>query len=56
MKKGKEGVWRTKVKLLLGRYEYKLFADNAWVENLPDAGNVSNSFGTRNFVISDVIK
>jgi 1,4-alpha-glucan branching enzyme len=52
MKKDKDGVWRSKVKLLPGSYKYKLFADNAWVENLPDAEAVPNPFGTQNFVIS----
>ena len=52
MNKGKDEIWRAKVKLLPGRYEYKLFADDAWVENLPDAEIVSNPFGTQNFVIS----
>ena len=52
MKKDRDGVWRSKVKLLPGRYEYKLFADNAWIENLPDAEAIPNPFGTQNFVIS----
>ena len=52
LKKDEDGAWRLKIKLLPGRYEYKLFADNGWVENLPDAETVSNSFGTQNFVIS----
>lgn len=52
MKKDKDGVWRSKVKLFPGRYEYKFFADNTWVENLPDAETVSNPFGTQNFVVS----
>jgi len=51
MKKGKDGVWRSKVKLLPGRYEYKLFADNTWIESLSDAETVSNPFGTQNFII-----
>ena len=51
MKKDKDGVWRSKVKLLPGRYEYKLFANNGWIESLPDAETVSNPFGTRNFII-----
>lgn len=51
MNKGKNGIWKSTVKLLPGRYEYKLFADGAWVENLPDAETVSNPFGTQNFVI-----
>jgi len=52
MEKDRDGVWRSKVKLLPGRYEYKLFADNAWVENLPDVETVPNPFGTQNFIIS----
>ena len=52
MKKDKDGIWRAKVKLLPGRYEYKLFADNAWVEDLPVPETVFNRFGTRNFIIS----
>ena len=52
MKKDRDGVWRSKVKLLPGRYEYKLFADDAWIENLPDAEAIPNPFGTQNFVIS----
>ena len=51
MKKDKTGVWKSKVKLLPGRYEYKLFADNAWVENLPDAETASNPLGAQNFII-----
>ena len=52
MQKDKNGIWRSKVKLLPGRYEYKFFADNAWVEDLPDSETVYNFFGTKNFVIS----
>ena len=52
MKKDKDGVWKVKVRLLPGRHEYKLFADSAWVEDIPDADSVPNAFGTSNFVIS----
>ncbi len=52
MKKDKEGIWKAKVELTPGRYEYKLFADSVWVEDLPNSEAVLNSFGTRNFVIS----
>jgi 1,4-alpha-glucan branching enzyme len=51
MKKDKKGVWRTTVKVLPGRYEYKFMADNAWVENLPGLELSPNPFGTQNFVI-----
>ena len=52
MKKDEDGTWRSKVKLLPGRYEYKLFADNGWIEDLPDSETVFNPFGTKNFIIS----
>jgi 1,4-alpha-glucan branching enzyme len=52
MNKDKEGVWRSKIKLLPGRHEYKLFADNVWIENLPGAEAILNPFGTQNFIIS----
>ena len=51
MKKGKDGIWRTTIKLPPGRYEYKLFADDGWVEDLPEGKGVLNQFGTQNFVI-----
>jgi 1,4-alpha-glucan branching enzyme len=52
MKKNKDGTWKAKVKLQTGCYEYKLFADNAWVEDFPGSEAVFNSFGTNNFIIS----
>jgi 1,4-alpha-glucan branching enzyme len=51
MKKDKKGVWKVKIKLPPGRYEYKFFADNGWVEHLPGVEQVSNSLGTRNFIV-----
>ena len=50
MKQDKKGVWKIKIKLPPGRYEYKFFADDAWVEDLPDAELSFNPFGTQNFV------
>ena len=50
MKKGKDGVWKAKIKLSSGRHEYKFFADNVWVESLPGVEKSSNPFGTQNFV------
>lgn len=51
MRKDNDGIWKAKVELLPGRYEYKLFADNTWVEDLPNSESVFNPFGTKNFVI-----
>ena len=50
MKRSKEGVWKTTTKLLPGRYEYKMFSDKGWMEDLPGEEGTSNPFGTQNFV------
>jgi 1,4-alpha-glucan branching enzyme len=50
MKKSKGGIWKAIVKLSPGRYEYKFFADDAWIESLPGVEQVSNPLGTRNFI------
>ncbi len=52
MKKDKDGIWKTEIKLPPGRYEYKYFADSAWVEDIPGAELIPNPFGTQNVVIS----
>jgi 1,4-alpha-glucan branching enzyme len=51
MKKDKDGVWKTTVRLPLGRHEYRLLADNFGVEIIPDVEMVPNPYGTHNFVI-----
>ena len=51
MKKDKDGVWKIKIRLSPGRYEYKFFADNQWVEDLPGAEPACNPFGTQNYVV-----
>ena len=40
MKRGKDGNWKIKASLLPGRYEYKYFVGNQWVED-PQAQNLS---------------
>jgi 1,4-alpha-glucan branching enzyme len=50
MEKDKNGVWKTKIRLSPDWYEYKFFADNSWVEDIPSAELVSNPFSTQNFV------
>ena len=52
MKKGKDGTWRSKVKLSPGRYEFKYFVDGAWAQNIPGVDVVLNPFGTYNGVIN----
>jgi 1,4-alpha-glucan branching enzyme len=50
MKKDKKGVWKMKIKLPTGRYEYKFIADNVWVEHLPGVERSSNPLGSQNFI------
>ncbi len=52
MKKDKNGIWKTEIKLPPGCYEYKFFADNVWVEDTPGVELIPNPFGTQNSVIS----
>jgi len=50
MKKQKNATWKKTAKLLPGRYEYKIFVDGDWMEDLTGEERVSNPFGTQNFV------
>lgn len=63
MQEYQEGLWEAMVNLPPGRYEYKIFVDNAWAEEPPctvmirggcfklilDGGQIPNSFGTKNY-------
>ncbi len=50
MKRDKSGTWKVKAKLSPGRYKYKFFRDNHWVEELLSGEKVANPFGTQNLV------
>lgn len=52
MKKSKDGTWRIKMKLLLGKYEYKYFVDGAWAQDISGAEMIPNPFGTSNCVVN----
>lgn len=52
MKKDEEGIWKTEIKLIPGRYEYKFFADGRWIEEIAGVETILNPFGTKNFIIS----
>lgn len=52
MKKGKDGIWRIKLRLPEGKHEYKYFVDNAWVQDVPGCDAVPNAFGTSNCIIT----
>lgn len=50
MKKDKDGVWKIKLSLKPGRYEYRFFVDGNW-ENDPSCSCcVPNEFGSQNCV------
>jgi len=51
MKRNKEGVWKAKLRLIPGRYEYKVRADGQWVDYIRGVERVPNPFGTENFVM-----
>jgi 1,4-alpha-glucan branching enzyme len=65
MKKYTEGAWEAMVKLPPGRYEYKVFADDAWTEEsactvmiggrsfklILEGGRSPNPFGTQNYFV-----
>jgi 1,4-alpha-glucan branching enzyme len=51
MKRGKNENWKIKVSFLPGRYEYKYFVGNQWVEDLPGTELVPNPFGTQNLFL-----
>jgi 1,4-alpha-glucan branching enzyme len=51
MKKNKEGIWKKRIKLFPGRYEYKLIVDGEWFQHIPGTEWVTNPFGTQNCVL-----
>ncbi len=51
MAKEKGGIWKQKIELTPGHYEYKIFVDGAWFEDIKGSEVVSNPFGTHNFVL-----
>ncbi len=52
MIKGKDGIWKIKLKLPLGRCEYKFFVDGSWIQDTANAESTNNPFGTNNSVIN----
>jgi len=65
MVQNRQGVWNTVIPLAPGRYEFKVIADGAWIENeacqvsiegisfelVLHAEPVRNTFGTQNLVV-----
>ena len=50
MQKNSDGVWRLRVALKPGRYEYRFFADEVWCDDPSARQKAANSLGTENCV------
>ncbi len=50
MTKDRNGVWKTKIPLSPGCYQYKFFMDGAWRENLEGEESICNPYGTHNLI------
>lgn len=51
LKKYRDGTWRAKIDLPIGRHEYKYFIDGAWAQDTPCTEKIPNTFGTENCAI-----
>jgi 1,4-alpha-glucan branching enzyme len=51
LKKSKDGMWKTKVALSPGRYEYRYLVDGSWAQDIPEAELTPNPFGTYNIIL-----
>ncbi len=52
LKKSRDGIWRAKVDLPIGRHEYKYFVDGVWAQDTPCDEKIPNAFGTHNCAIT----
>jgi len=50
MRKFKDGIWKKKVKLKAGRYEYRFVVDGEWWSDPENIDRQPNSFGSDNSV------
>lgn len=50
MAKGKDGIWRKKIKLTHGRYEYQFVVDGNWWTDPDNPKKTWNPFGTQNSI------
>jgi 1,4-alpha-glucan branching enzyme len=51
MRKGDDGIWRTKVRVLNGRHEYRFVVDGEWISDPRAADSVPNPHGSSNSVL-----
>ncbi len=52
MKNKKEGIWKIKIKLTPGTYEYKYVVDGSWQQDPKNDQKCLNSFGTYNSILT----
>jgi hypothetical protein len=50
MDKGKDGIWRKKIRLAHGRYEYQFVVDGNWWTDPENPNRTWNEFGSQNSV------
>jgi 1,4-alpha-glucan branching enzyme len=51
LSKGFDGVWRTRLSLAPGRYEYRFVVDGKWIEDPLAKESVRNPYGGNNSVL-----
>ncbi len=52
MKRGADGVWRRRVMIHPGRYEYRFWVDGEWVNDPQNPERCPNCFGSENSLIT----
>jgi 1,4-alpha-glucan branching enzyme len=52
MEKGEDGVWRIKLKIKPGRYEYKFVVDGTYIEDPNNPDTVPDPYGGQNSVLT----
>jgi len=50
--KGDDGIWRAKLKLAPGKYEYKFVVDGTWMEDPNNSDSVADPFGGNNSLLT----
>lgn len=51
LKKGKDGMWKTNIRPLPGRYEYKFLVDHQWMPDPENTNRVQDEYGNENSVL-----
>jgi 1,4-alpha-glucan branching enzyme len=52
MEKGEDGIWRAKLKLKTGKYQYKFVVDGTWMEDPGNPDMVADPYGGHNSVLT----